>query len=60
MDLPTKPRLFCLDVPPLHGWPRPLKQLVWSVALLLVFSAYFALLGGLIFLVVIIARFGGS
>lgn len=53
MQLPITVRPILITVPPLHGWPRPMKYTLLGLALLGVILAYVLLGSGLIALVAV-------
>lgn len=45
-----------VSVPPLHTWPDPIKRTLLTLAVVLVLVAYLLLIGGMIALVVVLAK----
>ena len=56
MQLPTLMRPSTMSIPPLYTWPRSLKRMLLSFAVLLVLGAYLLLGGGLIALLALVAE----
>jgi len=54
MQLPTVLQPSIVQLPPLHIWPRPIKNILLTIALGVVLLSYFLLGSGLIALMVML------
>ena len=60
MQLPIVFQPQISSLPPMYAWPRPIKQVLLAVSVLVVIAAYIILAGGIIAALAVLAQMMGG